>query len=336
MNFSRPFNTQAGFSLIEIAIVLGILGLLLTLFAGMSTNLISQHRRELTRTRLANIDTALTLFVSQYKRLPCPADGKLASSDPNAGKENPLPAPPASQPANCTPGTSTNNQQDGVVPWVALGLTASDIQDGWEGRFTYRVGPDLVVDYAMDFSSCDPAGTNLTVYTPPPPPPSQPQYCKPTGPSATDCNAAYLNNCTPPNTALTGFPKKGLVVEDVAGNVIMDPCLNRATGAAVSTGAAYVVISHGADGGGAYNGLGIKQDSSTAAGTMEEKNFPYHQYLPSGACPVPTSFLVDDGYNGGYNVGAGVPDPTYHFDDLLSRPNILTVATRAQLGPRSH
>jgi prepilin-type N-terminal cleavage/methylation domain-containing protein len=341
MNLPRPFNSQAGFSLIEIAIVLGILALLLTLFTGMSTNLISQHRRELTRTRLANIDMALTLFVSQYKRLPCPADGKLVSSDPSAGKENPLPAPPASQPANCTP-ASTNNQKDGVVPWVALGLTASDIEDGWGGRFTYRVGPDLVMNNAMDFSSCDPAGGNPANAVPPPPVlPPPPPNCYPVGLPATGCNAGNLpiafQYCTSPNIALTGAPGKGLVVEDVAGNVIMDPCLNRATSppALVSTGAAYMLISHGADGGGAYNGLGIKQDSNTVAGTMEEKNFPYHQYLPSGACPA-TSFLVDDVYNGGYNAGAGVPDPTYHFDDMVSRPNILTVATRAQLGPRSH
>ena len=86
MKLSRQFNSHAGFSLIEIAIVLGILALLLALFAGMSTNLINQHRRELTRTRLANIDTALTLFVLQYKRLPCPADGTQASTTLGAQK----------------------------------------------------------------------------------------------------------------------------------------------------------------------------------------------------------------------------------------------------------
>jgi prepilin-type N-terminal cleavage/methylation domain-containing protein len=331
MNFSRPFNSQEGFSLIEIAIVLGILALLLTLFTGMSTNLISQHRRELTRTRLANIDTALTLFVSQYKRLPCPADGKLASSDPNAGQENPPPpALPASQPSNC----GANNQKDGVVPWRALGLTASDIEDGWGGRFTYRVGPDLVVNNAMDFSSCDPAGGGPANAVPPPI--GLLSYCNPAGvvllPPPANCNAAtFPANCTPPNTALAGAAGKGLVVETVAGTVIMDPRANP------STGAAYVVISHGADGGGAYNGQGVVQGSGTAAGTKEAMNFPNRTYtLPPPLPTAPTSFLVDDVYNGGYNVGAGVPDPTYHFDDMVSRPNILTVATRAQLGPRSH
>ena len=333
MNLSRQFNTQAGFSLIEIAIVLGILALLLSLFAGMSTNLISQHRRELTRTRLANIDTALTLFVSQYKRLPCPADGKLPPSDPAAGKEFPQPIA-----QNCSP----NNQKHGVVPWVALGLTASDIEDGWGGRFTYRVGPDLVLDNAMDFSSCDPAGgSSVPTITPPPVgsycTPARTPVCgsspSPCAPSTPNCELGTLSTqCTPPKIALAGAVGKGLLVEDAAGNVIMDPRVTP------STGAAYVVISHGAEGGGAYSDQGIVQGSSTVAGTMEAMNFPNREFqylplvpcLPPPACPPPppsTSFLVDGAYNA--TVAA-------HFDDFVSRPNILTVATRAQLAPRTH
>jgi prepilin-type N-terminal cleavage/methylation domain-containing protein len=315
MNPPRPFKPQTGFSLIEIAIVLGILGLLFALFAGVSANQISQHRRELTRNRLANIDLALTLFVSQYKRLPCPADGKLASSAANAGQENPLPAPPASQPANCTPGTGTNNQQDGVVPWAALGLTASDIEDGWGGRFTYRVGPDLVVDGAMDFSSCDTTGTKPTVFITPAP------YCNPAGTLPSNCNSAtYPGNCTPLNTALTGAPGKGLLVKNnniapAPPIVIMNPS------GSPSNGAAYVVISHGAEGGGAYGGQGVMQLSGTLPGAGESNNFANLAYA------TPASFLVDDVYN------ATAAD---HFDDLVSRPNILTLATKAQLGPRSH
>ena len=304
---SGKVSGQNGFSLIEIAIVLIVLALLFALFAGMSTNLISQHRRELTRTRLANIDAALALFVSQYKRLPCPADGTLDSVNATAGLENAVTGPPR---------TCVNNQQDGVVPWSALGLASGDIEDGWGGRFTYRVGPELVVSNAMDFSSCDPAGTNLTVFFSPTP------YCKPAGALATDCNGANLSNCTPPNTALAGAAGKGLVVENVAGTILMDPRVTP------STGAAYVVISHGADGGGAYSGQGVAQVSGTAPGTMEAMNFANRTYnLPPVSPAAPTSFLVDDAFNG---------TVASHFDDFVSRPNILTVATKAQLGPRAH
>ncbi len=298
-----------GFTLVEIAVVIVVLGLLLTMLVGMSASLLSQQRIQTTRTRLANIDAALTLYVSQYKRLPCPADGTLASSNPASGVENAIAG---------TPRTCVANQQYGVVPWTALGLAAGDAVDGWGTRFTYRVGPDLVADNAMDFSSCDPAGGDTTVLTTAP-------YCTTAGTGTTQCNTANLStHCTAPSTALTpDTPSgKGLVVENLAGTVVMDPA------ATPSTGAAYVVISHGAEGGGGYGPDGTLQSSSVTFGTGEAKNFANLAYTPpSGPGATPTSYLVDDVYNG---------PGTTHFDDLLSRPNVLTVAIRANMGPRSH
>jgi prepilin-type N-terminal cleavage/methylation domain-containing protein len=302
--------SQRGFTLFEIVIVIAVIGLLSTMLVGMTASLLNQQRMQLTRGRLAAIDIALTLYVSQYKRLPCPADGRIDSTAAGAGVEN----------ANVvTPRTCAGNQQYGIVPWGALGLGAADIEDGWGGRFTYRVGPDLVVDNAMDFSNCDPAGTG-------PAPGVNPPYCTPAGTGALSCNSSNLGSCTSPNAALASAPGKGLVVETVAGgNPIMDP--RGTTLSPISTGAAYVVISHAQEGGGAYNGQGVLQSSSVAAGTQEALNFANLPYTVPGALPAaPTSFLVDDSYN-----GAGAT----HFDDLVSRPNVLTVAVKAQLGPRT-
>lgn len=304
-----------GFTLIEISMVIVVMGLLLTFLVGLSASLISQQRIQSTRQRIAGIDTALSLYVSTYRRLPCPADGRVDSA--TGGDEYATAGPPR---------TCTGNQQHGVVPWRALGLTSADVEDGWGGRFTYRVGPDLVLDNAMDFTSCDPAGTSTTAITAPP-------FCNPTT-GGTPCNAANLANCTPPALAIQPAVKKGLVVKNVAGTVVMDPrgasgtCLTTET----STGAAYVVISHGPEGGGAYGSAGTLLGSAVAAGTMEATNFADLAYAPP-VCGVPptsvpptTSYLVDDVIN---TVGAT------HFDDVVSRPNILTVATRAQVGPRA-
>lgn len=299
-----------GFTLIEIAMVIVVMGLLFAMLAGMSASLVAQQRIQTTRSRLANIDNALALFVSQYKRLPCPADGRIASSTGGAEyNDDPV-----------TPRTCTGNQQHGVVPWRALGLTGVDIEDGWGGRFTYRVGPELVVDNAMDFTSCDPAGTSSTIRV------SPSTYCTPAGIVPGDCNAGNLPACTPPSIALRGAVRKGLVVKNVAGTVVMDPRGASGAGTDASTGAAYVVISHGAEGGGAYSSEGTLLASATAAGTMEAMNFSNLAYTPPVLSVAPTSFLVDDAFNA---IGAT------HFDDTVSRPNILSVATRAQLGPRA-
>jgi hypothetical protein len=93
----------------------------------------------------------------------------------------------------------------------------------------------------------------------------------------------------------------------------MDPA------AGPSTGAAYIVISHGENGEGAYNNEGIVQASTTSSGTEEAKN---------AANLALQAYYVDDFPS--YPAGAG------HFDDFVLRPSILTVATKAQLGPRAH
>lgn len=98
----------------------------------------------------------------------------------------------------------------------------------------------------------------------------------------------------------------------------------------ISTGAAYVVISHGENREGGFNSDGITQAASGPdSGTEEQKNFASLAYTPTcpGAAGTSTCYFVDD-------------FPVYtnpgHFDDFVLRPSILTVATKAQLGPRAH
>jgi prepilin-type N-terminal cleavage/methylation domain-containing protein len=308
----RRFN---GFTLIEVAMVVVVIGLLLTILIGMSASLIAQQRAQTTRSRLANIDTALALFVAANKRLPCPADGRVASA--TGGEENldPNPPPPVPPTRLCA-----GNQQHGVVPWRALGLSGADIEDGWGTRFTYRVGPALVHQNAMDFTNCDPAGGTDDA-------PATPPYCNT---NTATCNASSFTGCTSPGKALVGN-EKGVIVKNVAGNAIMDP--RGTTGATPnigctepSSGAAYVVISHGPEGGGGYNDAGTLVSSSVAAGTAEARNFANLAYTPPVCSGSSDSYLVDDAFAG---VG------TSRFDDIVSRPAVLTVAGRAQLGPRA-
>lgn len=288
-----------GFTLIEMVVVIAVLGLLMTILIGITRALVSQQRYATTRARMANVDTALVVYVSTNKRLPCPAEGRTPSGAAGAGNEA----------ATVAAGmrTCNNNQQYGVVPWAALGLSATDAEDGWGHRFTYRVGPDMVRDSGMDFTNCDPAGTNTTVATAPP-------FCNIT------CASGSPNLCTTPLTALTGSNTKGVVIEDASGNVVMDPRTSP------STGAAYVLVGHGPEGGGAYDGNGILQSSAVSAGTAEAKNFADLAYNPP--TPAISGYLVDSTING--------TSTTSHFDDMLSRPGILALATKAQVGPRSH
>ncbi len=237
------------------------------------------------------MDTALALFVSQNRRLPCPADGTLASGHATAGTELTFAAGPCS-----------GNQQNGVVPWRALGLSEQDATDGWGNRLTYRVANTLVTASAMNFSRCDPAGTadpNPTVDI-------THGYCLYTATPSATFNAGEWTD-TRKATANLGLP-----VQNLGGIAIMIPTNTP------STGAAYVVISHGENGEGAYNNQGVLQPV-TSSGTEEARN---------AANLALAAYYVDDFPV--YVAGAG------HFDDFVLRPSILTVATKAQLGPRAH
>ncbi len=285
-SFPRPSSAPRGFTLIEIVVVLFILAVVIGMAAAITRAVIGTQKRSLTTTRMATVDTALVQFVMQQKRLPCPADGTVASGVAGAGTE-----------ANRTVGGCTS-EQNGVVPWQALGLSETDATDGWDHRLTYRIQPALAADNALDMSGCDPAGAITGTAT---------AAC------AGGCTSATFATCTAPSDFLLN---KGLAVHNVGGAIVMDPTI------APPTGAGYVVISAGESGGGAYLGSGVLGASTVVDGTEEMKNYASLPYTPL------VTYYVDDTLND--NSGAT------HFDDVVSRPSLLTVINKAGLGPRSH
>ncbi len=115
-------DSQKGFSLIEIAIVLVVFGLLLAGLIGPMGTRIEQEERERTRAILEEIKEALYGFAVAQGRLPCPdSDGS------NNGRED------FDAGGTCTGGTVVGN-----LPWVDLGVPE---QDSWGRRFRYRVTP---------------------------------------------------------------------------------------------------------------------------------------------------------------------------------------------------
>jgi prepilin-type N-terminal cleavage/methylation domain-containing protein len=283
----RAIARQSGFTLIEIVVVMLIFSVVIAMAAVITRGVTAAQKRALTATRMQAIDAALIQFVQQQRRLPCPADGTLVSTSLNAGKENGGGA-----------GACAGNQQDGIVPFRSLGLAEADGTDGWDRRLTYRVGPLLAQNSGMDMSWCDPAGTEggLT-----------PRACN------AACTSATLTSCTKPSDFLA---TKGLAVHNLAGVVVMDPTANP------NTGAAYVLISHGESGGGAYLNSGSLQVSTVGDGTEELKNYASLPYTAG------VTYYVDNATNDTADAN--------HFDDVVSRPSVMAVISRAALGPRAH
>jgi len=126
-----------------------IIGLIIATTLPLLVGTLQMNRRSATQDRAEVIQTAIALYVSQNKRLPCPADGTRPQGNLLAGVEVPRDGI-----QDC------EAQTNGVVPFVTLGLSDEMGTDGWLNRFTYRIssGPqhELTRDGGMDMSSCDP------------------------------------------------------------------------------------------------------------------------------------------------------------------------------------
>lgn len=132
----------SGFTLVEIAMVLMIIGLLLGgLIPTLSTQIESQRINE-TRKQMDEIQQALIGYALINGRLPCPAKASLATGLANAGMEaltNNTCAcvnSSGSTVADTSALPCTGTTVTGVLPWVTLGLKETD---AWERRYTYRV-----------------------------------------------------------------------------------------------------------------------------------------------------------------------------------------------------
>jgi prepilin-type N-terminal cleavage/methylation domain-containing protein len=121
-------NRSRGFSLVEVAVALLIVGLLLGGLLGSVGALEKRQRAARTEAQLEEIRDALVAFAIANLRLPCPANPATPDTVVGAGLEN---APTA---GGCTGGAS------GVLPWATLGLPAGD---AWGRRFTYRVSANF-------------------------------------------------------------------------------------------------------------------------------------------------------------------------------------------------
>ena len=128
-----PRLGERGFTLIELAIVMAVAGLMLAGAMKLLGGQLDQSRLKATRERLQSAYDALVTYYVTNTALPCPADGGLTAADAGYGRAQPEGGGPCA-------GVAAARQ---VLPWRTLGLQEELSYDGWRRRLTYVVSAPL-------------------------------------------------------------------------------------------------------------------------------------------------------------------------------------------------
>lgn len=129
-----------GFSLVELAVVLLIIGLLMSAGVKFLTVQAESSAYSATKVKQSTLKAALVSYFRKYHRLPCPDNkpnggntGSFSTTTPPDGIEN-------RNGTNTTPDTSLACVSNfGVIPYQTLNLSREAALDGWENMMSYRV-----------------------------------------------------------------------------------------------------------------------------------------------------------------------------------------------------
>lgn len=118
---------SSGFTLAEIAIVVVISGILMTMGVKAFSAYLTNTQREATRQRHATLGTALVSYLAANRRLPCPDIGFTGTESRST---------PGNAASRCT---LTNGRVFGRVPFVTLGVPRELAMDAMGNYITYEV-----------------------------------------------------------------------------------------------------------------------------------------------------------------------------------------------------
>jgi prepilin-type N-terminal cleavage/methylation domain-containing protein len=292
-----------GFTLTEIAIVMLILGLIITAALGPVGRMFQSSQSGTNQERLDAAREALITYAAINGRLPCP-------DRTGDGVED--------QRANGDPATfgCAGNIYEGFLPWVTLGVPQADY---WGTRWRYRVSAEFTRAGNSNAWICGPVANLSLANT-----------------SAPGCTPA-LNGSPPPGcTSSSSNPNSCTFEIADAGDIpVRDGQAARAgsvylmnSTAVPATGAVAVILSHGQNrlGGTAQDGTNY---AAPAGGSDEALNAPALGAIATGPRLAAVPFIVRTPLDGAQ---AGCSDSSAanlcNFDDQVAFVGANTLVSR--------
>ena len=277
-------SRRTGFTLVELAVALVIIGLLLAAAMIPLTTQVDLRNTADTRRTLDQVKEAIMAYAQANGRLPCPARGQTAAATIDTVTWS-----PAQFGAGVEQYDTTNKRCYtvlGVVPWSTLGVPETD---SWGRRFSYRVSPAFADDTSLTTwqsraTAYVPSGTNLAQATTVPASPADQS-------SSCDLTTAPSQS----TIALCTLGDIAVLTRSYADHTVVTP---------LGSGLPAVIVSHGKNGYGAYQSNGISLTSSTGADELANSNgtgqatpgsgYTYLSYAYYSRDPTPSATSCDD------------------------------------------
>lgn len=140
-------SANSGFTLIEIAIVMVIMGLFMSSIFSLLAVYYKTNRHGVTRERLANAETALQAYFEVNGAYPCPASRTIKMPDPmyarapekcyEPGKSSFLSTDDDS--SLVVKGRADYRVRIGLLPFRSMGIPDAEALDGWGNAIQYAV-----------------------------------------------------------------------------------------------------------------------------------------------------------------------------------------------------
>jgi prepilin-type N-terminal cleavage/methylation domain-containing protein len=126
-----------GFTFIELSISLFLMSIIAISMVAISNAVSTYNKKKLTEQKLNKIEQAISIFLTNNERLPCPASLLLDDSQSTFGVED------TSFGAGITESGTSNKLAYGQVPTKTLNLSDEYAFDGWGNKISYAVQDDF-------------------------------------------------------------------------------------------------------------------------------------------------------------------------------------------------
>ncbi len=142
-----------GFTLVEIAVVILILGLLTAMIMRVMEPVLQSYQMDITDRHMEKVKDALENYVLDNDAYPCPAEMNLAKSDSGYGEATDCASPPPPGVEETLTGRDGEAVRIGAIPVKTLNIPFKYIADGWGNKFTFAVSVPLTNDMSFDNDS---------------------------------------------------------------------------------------------------------------------------------------------------------------------------------------